>query len=902
MPAYLFAKKRLWSALAGLLFCLLLAGPAWAADIIWTGAGTGNTWGDVNNWVINGGGVPAAVPGPGDTATFNTSFSVDLGQDRTVDALTINTATLRLNDFNLQVTDLTISAVTEFRMTSGRSLTVNNGTMAVNARLNFESGDLVVNGSNNITGTGLLAFDPLTRLYLNGDQNLRLEPVINNQCEIFLSNSALLTFASLDPVVRHTHFISGDGSINIQTAGTVIFGSGGQNTYSGSTTVSAGTLDSSNCILPTDTDLTISPGAKAIVWTSDLNTLSGSGDLEIDTGRTVRVSGTCTFSGDISESGAGTSLEKNVASTTLTLTGDVDTDIVLNTGGLVFNGTAQQNITQAGGTLRGTGTCNGLLTVQGGGFEPGGSIGVFNASGGLTMAGPGSLNIELSGANSDRVNVNGAVNLTAPNLNLSGTPSLGAVFTIIDNDGADAVTGIFAGLAEGQTLTSGGNDYEITYAGGDGNDVVLTCTGVAPGPPAPDPDPDPEPDPDPGPTPGAPKGTSPNPATSLNGPSLSWPKVSGARAYRVYRAACPTCDKEEIGRVSDTSFVDQSALPDQVYYYFVRGEGSGGLSDYSDWMAAWRYEQNPGRAGDFNGDGIADLLWWEPDTNEIKIWLMKGGAVQSVVSPGAGQDISQWLLINTGDFNQDGVCDIMWWNPEAGAVEIWYLSRTQGAASNAGGFQATSSPGQVSGNSTLSYTGDLNGDEREDILWRNYETGEVTLWIMGVDGQPQLNGPPTLAAGVADGGRPGITGSLEWGVRGLFDMDGDGKADVIWQHASDGRVVVWRMDGSQALGFVVFQQDSSWRIAGMGDLDGDGSADFVWSNPDNGAIQTWLMRGFFTDELVIVQGSAEAAKWQVKAVGDFCAPGCDDVYCKNADTGKARIIKLDGREFYPTVE
>jgi hypothetical protein len=420
------------------------------------------------------------------------------------------------------------------------------------------------------------------------------------------------------------------------------------------------------------------------------------------------------------------------------------------------------------------------------------------------------------------------------------------------------------------------------------------------------PDPEPEPEPDPAPKPGSPKGTSPSPTTSMNGPSLSWPSVSGARSYRVYRAACPACPKEEIGRVSGVSFVDQSALPGQVFYYFVRGEGSGGLSDYSDWMAAWRYEQNPGRAGDFNGDGITDLLWWEPDTNQLTIWLMKGGAVQSLVSPGAGQDINQWLLIGTGDFNADGISDIMWWNPQAGAVEVWYMATSSSAASGAGGngFQATSSLGQVTGNSTLSYTGDLNGDGREDILWRDYETGQITLWIMGADGQPTLNGPPTLAAGMSDGNRPDVTDSLEWGVRGLHDMDGDGKADVIWQHASDGRVVVWRMDGSLVIGIgeVHRAQPDNWLITGLGDMDGDGMADFVWSNQADGAIQTWLMHGLFTDELVMVDGSTEAAKWRVKAVGDFCNAGSDDIYCKHSETGAVRIVKLDGQQFTPSVE
>jgi hypothetical protein len=61
-------------------------------------------------------------------------------------------------------------------------------------------------------------------------------------------------------------------------------------------------------------------------------------------------------------------------------------------------------------------------------------------------------------------------------------PSLNDSFTIINNDGADAVTGTFGGLAEGATVTVDSFDFTISYVGGDGNDVVLTTTTV-PGPP-----------------------------------------------------------------------------------------------------------------------------------------------------------------------------------------------------------------------------------------------------------------------------------------------------------------------------------------------------------------------------------------------------------------------------------
>lgn len=79
------------------------------------------------------------------------------------------------------------------------------------------------------------------------------------------------------------------------------------------------------------------------------------------------------------------------------------------------------------------------------------------------------------GATSDSLQVTGTVSLsgslvvTIP----SGSPTAGQSFTIIDNDGSDAVMGTFAGLPEGTTLSAGAYRFRISYRGGDGNDVVL---------------------------------------------------------------------------------------------------------------------------------------------------------------------------------------------------------------------------------------------------------------------------------------------------------------------------------------------------------------------------------------------------------------------------------------------
>lgn len=137
------------------------------------------------------------------------------------------------------------------------------------------------------------------------------------------------------------------------------------------------------------------------------------------------------------------------------------------------------------GVLKGTGTV-GALTVSGGKVAPGLSPGILN-SGNVTFTG-GSFDAEIGGttpgSGHDQLNVTGTVDLgSATTLNIthwsSFRPALNNTFTIINNDGADAITGAFQGLAQGATVTVDGVVYTISYTGGTGNDVVLTATDVS---------------------------------------------------------------------------------------------------------------------------------------------------------------------------------------------------------------------------------------------------------------------------------------------------------------------------------------------------------------------------------------------------------------------------------------
>jgi len=56
----------------------------------------------------------------------------------------------------------------------------------------------------------------------------------------------------------------------------------------------------------------------------------------------------------------------------------------------------------------------------------------------------------------------------------TGTLATGTVFTVINNTSANAISGRFINLADGSVFTSNGNNFQVSYTGGTGNDLTLT--------------------------------------------------------------------------------------------------------------------------------------------------------------------------------------------------------------------------------------------------------------------------------------------------------------------------------------------------------------------------------------------------------------------------------------------
>ena len=138
------------------------------------------------------------------------------------------------------------------------------------------------------------------------------------------------------------------------------------------------------------------------------------------------------------------------------------------------------------GRLEGTGTVGAVTVANGGTVAPGTSAGTFSV-GSITFQAASTFAVELDTPNivgggvNDLLVTSGVVSLTGATLmvSLAQTPSFGGVYRLINNNGPGA-PGTFDGLPEGATVIAAGRQLQISYVGGDGNDVTLTVMNVAP--------------------------------------------------------------------------------------------------------------------------------------------------------------------------------------------------------------------------------------------------------------------------------------------------------------------------------------------------------------------------------------------------------------------------------------
>jgi len=81
------------------------------------------------------------------------------------------------------------------------------------------------------------------------------------------------------------------------------------------------------------------------------------------------------------------------------------------------------------------------------------------------------------------------------------------------------------------------------------------------------------------------------------------------------------------------------------------------------------------QVADFDGNGKADILWWNTERAEVWIWPMNGAAVVEENYVGTVAD-TNYRIQAAGDYNGDGNADILWRNIVQGDVWVWLMNGT----------------------------------------------------------------------------------------------------------------------------------------------------------------------------------------------------------------------------------
>ena len=283
----------------------------------------------------------------------------------------------------------------------------------------------------------------------------------------------------------------------------------GASSYTGATQVNAGALQvgSAGALGGSGTGTTFATGTTLIVNFGPYNlpeplTFSGPTGTIVMGGSNNILSGPLAFAGTLTfqmnASGAQTAPITSTGSLVVAgvdalstsgdspaFTGTVD----ITTGAFIPSGTFPAAINlQSPGSLFGFAT-SGPLTMTGGTLAPGLPFNQFFAPAGLASSGGLHNLVMVPGApvtNYDQLQVTGTVSIAGTTLNstAAGALPLGSVFVIILNDLVDPVVGTYVGKPEGAIYFQANNWWQITYVGGDGNDVVLTTVAAPPPPPS----------------------------------------------------------------------------------------------------------------------------------------------------------------------------------------------------------------------------------------------------------------------------------------------------------------------------------------------------------------------------------------------------------------------------------
>lgn len=310
------------------------------------------------------------------------------------------------------------------------------------------------------------------------------------------------------------------------------------------------------------------------------------------------------------------------------------------------------------------------------------------------------------------------------------------------------------------------------------------------------------------------------------------------------------------------------------------GNGSGGFTPEASPVTVGNAPFSVAVA-DFNGDSFADIATANGDDNTVSVMLGNGSG-GFTAAPGSPFAVgSEPVGAVVGDFNGDGIPDLAVSNLAGSTVTVLL-------GNGAGGFtSAAGSPIAVGTNPGPVAVGDFNGDGIQDLAVGNFGNNNVTVLLGNGSGGFTAATNSPFSAG---------KGSLSTAVG---DFNGDGKQDLAIANQTDGTVTVLLGDGSG--GFTAaagspFTVGATPFALAVADLNGDGIADLAVPNSGGSTVTVLLGNGSggFTSAAggTFAVGNGPAGV----AIADFNGDGLMDLAAAiSPNSGGAVAVLLGGQ-------
>jgi len=273
------------------------------------------------------------------------------------------------------------------------------------------------------------------------------------------------------------------------------------------------------------------------------------------------------------------------------------------------------------------------------------------------------------------------------------------------------------------------------------------------------------------------------------------------------------------GLVQDSSGQVTDWTISGVAYLQSQTQSVAGFAPDSGWSVAG--------SGDFNGDGVTDVLLRNDQSgiSAYGVWILRNGSYSSFSALGGFGDSSGWSVLGTGDFNGDHASDVLLSSTVNGVTQLYDWQVVNGAVT---GLQALGMGFAVNSGWTVLGTGDFNGDGTSDVLLMNSQSRQVGVW--------------TVSNGAAASYTPLGIANSEWSFGGIGDFNGDGRSDIIWRTSAE--LNIWNSQAGLSVQTVVlgnnapFDWNSNSQLS-IGDFNGDGTSDLLWSGDSQ---HFWFMR------------------------------------------------------------